>query len=318
VAPGTFDGTEKSIPVRIFVKKPYDALIHEGTQFWNASGISVSAGASGVKVQVESLAAVLAGGIAFETPEAARDREPATAETAFALYDDRTAAIEADYTKRARMLVEFEGSVRGLEVGAPVEVQGIPVGRVVEFHLVVDAATKTARVPVLIEIDAARIGIINLPPEEFGKFKLTEDLVALGWRAQLRPSSLLTGSLLVALDFFPNAPPAELVRTDTYPKFPTVPGQMESLTRSVSQTLDKLAALPLDDVVQGARQTLDAAQQLMRDADARSGPLLASLRETSEAADLALKGISASYGRDSQIRGDLGSLLRQLQDTGNR
>ena len=311
----SFDGVEKSIPVRVFVKEPYDALIHDGTQFWNASGINISAGPGGLKVELESLQAVLGGGIAFETPEAARVGEPAKANTSFALYDDRAAAIEAAYAERARLLVEFEGSVRGLEVGAPVEVQGIPIGKVVEFHLVVDAATKTARVPVVIEIDAARIGIINLPPGEFGKFKLTVDLVALGWRAQLRPSSLLTGSLLVALDFFPNAPPAEVVQTDTYPKFPTVPGQIESFTRSVSQTLDKLAALPLDEVVQSARETLGAAQQLMRDTNARSGPLLASLRQTSEAADMALNGMSASYGRDSQIRGDLGSLLRQLQDT---
>jgi paraquat-inducible protein B len=311
----TFDGTEKSISVRIFVKKPYDALIHDGTQFWNASGISVSAGAGGIKVQLESLEAVLAGGVAFETPEAARDGELAKTDATFALYDDRAAAVDAGYTQRARMIVEFEGSVRGLEVGAPVEVQGIPIGRVVEFHLVVDAATKTARVPVVIEIDAARASIINQAPDEFGKGRFAASLVALGWRAQLRSSSLLTGSLLVALDFFPNAAPAEIVATDTYPKFPTVPGQMESLTRSVSQTLDKLAALPLDDFVQGARQTLDAAQQLMNDANTRSGPLLASLNKTSNAAETVLKGIGTTYGRDSPIPGDLASLLRQLQDT---
>src|SRR5262249_42108584 len=40
----SFNGTEQQIPVRIFVKKPYDALIRESTQFWDASGISVSTG----------------------------------------------------------------------------------------------------------------------------------------------------------------------------------------------------------------------------------------------------------------------------------
>lgn len=311
----TFDGTQKSIPIRLFVKKPYDAIIHDGTQFWNASGINVTAGANGIKVEIESLEAVLAGGIAFETPEAAAVGEPAKAETTFTLYDNRAAAVEAGYTERARVLVEFQGSVRGLEVGAPVEAQGIPIGRVVDFKLVVDATAHTVRVPAVLEIDAARVGIVNQPPEAFGKGSLLRQLVALGMRAQLRTSSLITGSLIVALDFFPDAPPAEVVETDTYPKLPTVPTQMESLTRSVSQTLDKLAALPLDDVVQGARQTLDAAQQLMREANAKSGPLLTSLRQTSEAADMALKGINASYGRESQIRGDLASLLRQLQDT---
>lgn len=311
----TFDGTEKTIPIRLFVKKPYDALIREGTQFWNTSGISVSAGASGVKVEFESLEAVLAGGVAFETPEAARDRELAKADTTFTLYDNRAAAVEAGYTLRARAIVEFEGSVRGLEVGAPVEAQGIPIGRVVDFHLVVDAAAHTVRVPVVIEADMARVGLINLPPEQFGKGNLMRDLVALGLRAQLRSSSLITGSLLVALDFFPDAPPAEIVETDTYPKLPTVPSQMESLTRSVSQTLDRLAALPLDQVVSDVRNTLDAAQNLLRDANTRSAPLLTSLQKTSEAADMVLRSVGTSYGSDSQMHGELVNLLRQLQDT---
>jgi paraquat-inducible protein B len=310
-----FDGAQPRIPVRLFVKKPYDALVHDGTQFWNASGISVDAGAGGLKVQIESLEAVLAGGIAFETPEAAVLGEPARADTTFPLYDNRAAAIDASYTQRVRAIVEFEGSVRGLEIGAPVEAQGIPIGRVVDFHLVVDAASSKVRVPVVIEADIARIGIINQPPDQTGKGVLARQLVALGMRAQLRTSSLITGSLVVALDFFPDAPPAEIVETSTYPKIPTVPTQMESLTRSVSQTLDKLSALPLGEVMDGVRQTLDTAQQLMRDANTRSGPLLVSLNKTSEAAETVLKGFSTTYGRDSSIPGDVGALLRQLQDT---
>jgi paraquat-inducible protein B len=310
-----FDGAQPRIPVRLFVKKPYDALVHDGTQFWNASGISVDAGAGGLKVQIESLEAVLAGGIAFETPEAAVLGEPAKADTTFPLYDNRAAAIDASYTQRVRAIVEFEGSVRGLEIGAPVEAQGIPIGRVVDFHLVVDAASSKVRVPVVIEADIARIGIINQPPDQTGKGVLARQLVALGMRAQLRTSSLITGSLIVALDFFPDAPPAEIVETSTYPKIPTVPTQMESLTRSVSQTLDKLSALPLGEVMDGVRQTLDTAQQLMRDANTRSGPLLVSLNKTSEAAETVLKGFSTTYGRDSSIPGDVGALLRQLQDT---
>jgi paraquat-inducible protein B len=310
----TFDGTQKNIPIRVFVKKPYDALIHDGTRFWSASGITVTAGASGVKFRLESLAAVLGGGIAFETSDAEHDQEPAKADTTFALYESRDAAVEAGYVVRSRALVEFEGSVRGLEIGAPVEALGIPIGRVVDFHLVVDAAAKTVRVPVVIEFDAARVGIVNEAPGEFGKTKLIDNLVALGLRGQLRSSNLLTGALVVALDFFPDVPPAKVVETDGYRKIPTVPSQIENLTRSMSQTLDKLAALPLDQVVSDARSTLEAARQLLRDADTRSAPLLTSLQQTSEAADMVLRSLGSSYGSDSQIRGDLSSLLKQLQD----
>ncbi|MGO8920184.1 MAG: intermembrane transport protein PqiB [Stellaceae bacterium] len=308
----TFGGIDKPMTIRVFVQKPYDAFIHEGTRFWNASGISLTTGAGGFKVEVESLQAVLSGGIAFEAVKAAPQ---AKADTIFALYDDRGAAEEAGFTKRARMLVEFEGTVRGLAIGAPVEAQGITIGRVVDFHLVVDAAKKTVRVPVVCEIELDRVGVTNLPPEQLGKGKLMAGLVALGLRAQLRTSSLLTGELFVALDFFPDAPPAEIIETDTYPQVPTVPTQLESLTRSVSQTLDKLAALPLDDIVKDARKTLDAAQRLMVDANSGATPLLTSLRQTSDAADSVLKSMGSAYGRDSQVRGELSDLLRQLQET---
>jgi len=315
VISSTFDGTQKDIQVRIFVKKPYDALIKEGTTFWNASGITVTAGADGFKFELESLAAVLSGGIAFETPEKAQNNAPAAADAVFPLYNNRTAAVESSYTDRTRLLVVFSGSVKGLEIGAPVMAQGLPVGRVVDFRLVVDAAANTVRVPVIIELDVARFGIVNQPAAEAGKGNLLRQFVALGLRAQLKSSSLITGSLYVAMDFFPDAPTAEVAMTDPYPTLPTVPMDMENITRSVSQVLDKIAALPLDQVVSDVHGTLGEAQTLLRNANTRTGPLLTSLQETSQAAQLVLKSLGNSYGSDSQVRGELADLLRQLQDT---
>lgn len=311
----TFGGLNEPTTVRVFVRKPYDELVHDNTRFWNASGISIGAGAGGFKFEIESLQAVLAGGIAFETPDADGPGKPAKADTTFPLYDDKTAADDAAYTKRARAIVEFEGSVRGLEVGAPVELRGIKIGTVADFRLVVDAAHNTARVPVVLDLYLDRVGIINLPPEELGKGGLIADLVARGLRAQLQPASLITGQLLVAFDFFPDAPPAQIIATDTYPKLPTVPGEMAGLTRSLNQVLDKVAALPVEDVVWDLRKTLGAASQLMQDANVRLGPLITSLRQTSDAAEAGLKSLNAAYGRDSQTRNDIADLLKQLQGT---
>lgn len=340
----SFAGIDAGITVRVFIRKPYDAMIRNGTVFWNASGISVSTGASGIKVEMDSLQAILAGGLAFETPEAERAEEASKAGSTFPLYDDRAAAQEASYTKRSRAIVEFDDSVRGLEPGAPVEFRGIKIGRVVDYKLVVDAADAKTRVPVVIEMDFDRIGLINLPSGEFGSGKLAEQLVARGLRAQLRTGSFITGQLFVALDFFPDAPPAEIEQTDTYPKFPTVPTPLESVTRSVSAILDKVAALPLDEMVgnlsnilksvraridspeiadslRSLNEALSAAQHLLVDTQTQAGPLIASLRRASDAADTTLKRVdvtvasmNAGYGRDSQIRGEITDLLQQLQD----
>ncbi len=56
--------------IRAFVRAPYDSYVHDETRFWNASGVSVKLGGTGVEVQLESLKALLLGGIAFETPAA--------------------------------------------------------------------------------------------------------------------------------------------------------------------------------------------------------------------------------------------------------
>jgi paraquat-inducible protein B len=314
----SFVSIEKGFTVHVFVRAPYDGFVHQGTRFWNATGINLSSESGGFKVQMESLEAVLAGGIAFETPQSARDRSQLPADTVFPLYDDRATAQESAYTKRVSWMFIFDGSVRGLDVGAPVEMSGIKIGRIVDVHLVLDAEKKTVTVPVLCEIDLDRVGIINLSPEQirqFGSDDLSQKLVELGMRAQLRTSSLLTGSLFVALDFFPDAPPAKIELSGSYPKIPTVPSTMDSITRSINRTLDKVAALPLDDLVKSVRETLEAAQLLMRNTDTRVGPLITSLRQTSDEATLALKSVNSGYGRDSELRGELITVLRQLTET---
>ena len=59
----------KSVEITVFVDAPYDKYVTAETRFWNASGIDVSVGADGVDVRTESLAALLAGGLAFDAPD---------------------------------------------------------------------------------------------------------------------------------------------------------------------------------------------------------------------------------------------------------
>ena len=65
-----------SVSIRVFVRAPFDKYVQDQSRFWNASGVSVKLGAGGVELQLESLRAILLGGIAFDTPEEAG---PATA-----------------------------------------------------------------------------------------------------------------------------------------------------------------------------------------------------------------------------------------------
>ena len=88
----TSDG--KAVDLKIFVNAPYDRYVNPGTRFWNASGLDVSVGAGGVEVRTESLVALIAGGIAFDTPPFAASAEPAAANTTLTLYRDRATAMK--------------------------------------------------------------------------------------------------------------------------------------------------------------------------------------------------------------------------------
>ena len=94
----TLSDQDGSATLRVFVRKPHDALVHEGTRFWNASGVSVSLGSDGVRLQTESLEALLAGGVAFDVPPGGEGGALAKAGSAFDLYADQDAARAALYT----------------------------------------------------------------------------------------------------------------------------------------------------------------------------------------------------------------------------
>lgn len=79
------DATHVLITLRIFA--PYDRLVRPDTCFWNASGISMKLGLLGAKVHTESLESMVAGGIAFATPDDTAG-EAAPEGTVFPLYEE--------------------------------------------------------------------------------------------------------------------------------------------------------------------------------------------------------------------------------------
>jgi paraquat-inducible protein B len=198
---------------------------------------------------------------------------------------------------------------------------------VIDFDLVFDPATTSFHVPVTIDLEPERIRLASGDYDQYGQGRLLRELVARGMRAQLKSASLITGQLFVAFDFFPDAPEASIVPTATYPKLPTVPNEMENITRSVSETLDRVAALPLDAMIKEIRDILVSVQAVVgspdvKEAVKRSVPLLESLRQASDAAtitirraDSAMGSMETGYGDNSQIRRNLAELTRQLQDT---
>ena len=240
------DTNGEGLNVKVFVQAPFDQYVTPNTRFWQASGIDMSLSATGLRVQTESLMSILAGGIAFETPATGPLLPPADADTVFMLYNDRDEAFRPPPRDPYSFLLVFkQSSVRGLEAGAPVEIGGVTIGDVTEVRPQFDLNSMEFSVPVTISVDPQRYGVrfLNVPGGEDATVrhrKVMDILVAHGLRAHLKTGNLLTGSLYVAVDFFPDAPQASVDWAQNPPVLPTMPGKAEEIETSIADLMKNL------------------------------------------------------------------------------
>lgn len=256
----------EAVTIKIFINDPIDKLVYQNTRFWNASGLDFAVDAGGIRVNTESLVTILIGGIAFDTPANLEPGGLAEDGENFQLYESRERIFDKTYTDKTRWLLHFEGSIRGLTVGSPVEFRGIPVGQVLDINMEYDAAKKVFLIPVLIEIEQERIKVVGEMQDSDRKWQ-NDYLVEQGLRAQLKTGSLITGQLYVDLDFHPNAEPAQINWEGRYPQMPTVPTSIEEITTSLTHLLKKLEKLPIEQIGNDLRDTVQGAKRLVNSAE---------------------------------------------------
>jgi len=271
--------------VHAFIHAPYNRLVRKSSRFWNVSGVGLSLGAGGVKVEASTLQSLILGGIEFETPDLASAGKPVEEKTEFILFDSQEDIQQEAFTEKVKFILYFNSSVRGLNVGAPVEFRGIKVGSVLDIRLEFDTRTGDAYVPVLIDFELGRISPFDRdligPQLPFGKRRENlEQAVERGLRARLKTGNFLTGQLIVDLDMYPDTPVTLAGRGGDYLEIPTLPAQMEEISNSVTELVAKLQRLPLDTISEKLVSTLDGADKLINSGDLKVA--LTSLREASE------------------------------------
>lgn len=334
----TLSDADGTVSVRIFIRAPHDQLVHEGTRFWNASGIAVTAGSDGLKIQSESLWTLLAGGIDFDIPSGGEAGAPAKPDASYTLYEDAAAANDAIYLRKAHFLLHFQQSVANLKPGAEVRMQGIRIGQVADVHMEFDEATNRITVPVVVEIEPDRVKLQHETPTT-GTFEQKADaifarFVARGLRAQLGSGNLLTGQKVVNLDFVEGAPSMAMDQSGEYPEIPSVPSDdLDSVISSAKTLLASLqvtaakanAILASPELTQSLRSLDKSLANLDRiTADAREagvGRLISQLRDVADSADAALKQanttLAAAEGAVDGRRsdgGDLAGTMRELKN----
>jgi paraquat-inducible protein B len=319
------DKDGESITLRIFVRAPFDKFVRNSTLFWHASGIDFKLSADGVKINTESLLSILMGGIAFQTPDYDEESPQAEQNRNFMLFASMDEALKRPDNIVENYRLVFNESVRGLAVGAPVDLLGVTVGEVSKINVELDPASKKVAMAVNIRFYPERLrsrsSTSKIKP--INSHKLLDDMVKHGFRAQLKSGSLLTGQMYVALDFFPDAAPARINWNKNTPELPTTGGSMAQLQASVMMIAQKLEKLPLQELagdlhktVQRFDTTLKSADTLLKNIDASIVPearqALVDVRKTLDGANKALGEVKATMSTDSPLQVDLRDTLREL------
>jgi paraquat-inducible protein B len=311
------DSKGRGVSMTVFVNAPYDQNVGKNTRWWHASGIDVRLDSNGFKLNTQSLAALLVGGIAFETVSGRKPDAVAPSGSEFALAPAQASALREPDGAPITTVLYFDQSLRGLSPGAPVDFRGIVLGEVRSVGVEFDPVKKDFRMPVTVDMYPGRLGksfqktIADEQDRNAGPLVL-ERMVSRGLRGQLRTGNLLTGQLYVALDFFPNSKTIKL-DTSQYPlELPTVPNSLDELQTQIASIARKLDQVPFAEIGNNLRDTLKSANVLFKQLDAQVVPemkdTLGAARKTFGTADQLLQ-------KDSPVQSDLREALQQLTQT---
>ncbi|PVZ85810.1 intermembrane transport protein PqiB [Serratia sp. S1B] len=337
-----FDPKLRSMRYQLFIAAPYDQLVTSNVRFWKDSGIAFDMSAQGMRMEMASLATLFSGGVSFDVPEGWERGESVKEMADFALFDNQRSIQDSLYTVHQDYLVFFSESVRGLQTGAPVEFRGIRLGTVGQVPFYKEGMQQRLvsdfRIPVLIHIEPERLK--RQLGSNFNIAQYLKETESQGLRAALKSGNLLTGSLYIDLDFYPQEKPwkgpSELFG---YPVLPTTNGGLAQIQQKLVQTLDKINALPLNPMINEATKTLAESQKTMREmqktiqslndivSSKEMKALPADMQKTLQELSRSMKGFQpgspaynnmvADMQRLDQVLRELQPVLRTLNDKSN-
>jgi paraquat-inducible protein B len=326
-----FDAEARRMDQRIFIESPYDRLVTENTRFWSASGIDLRLDADGIRVNVESLEALLGGGVTFGVPEDLPRGNPVADDTAFNLYPDEDSARQGTFNRYLEYVLLVEDTVRGLSRGAPVEFRGVRIGTVAAVPWQFTASQPANRdgfsIPVLIRIEPQRLGIENQEVDLDEWEQRFRRLFNNGLRASLKSGNLLTGAMFVDINF--HRAEADSYEEETFSNkavFPITSAGFAQIESQVTSLLTKLNELEIEPLLAGldrnlatseamlneVRELSTSLQSMLDDPGTRSLP--SNLNATLVALQETLEGMSPDSSAYRELSGAAERLERMMRD----
>ncbi|MBL3527765.1 MAG: MCE family protein [gamma proteobacterium endosymbiont of Lamellibrachia anaximandri] len=161
--------------------------------------------------------------------------------------------------EKPRLILFFEGDVKGLDVGSPVTLRGVRIGQVEDIAVVFDSKDLSFDIPVIISVTRSKLGFEEgMAREKDGA--LLDRLIEQGLRARLNIQSLVTGKLEVELGFHPNSEAKRRGLSSEYPEIPTIPSNMEKIARVLED-------LPLERIARRTEEILAGIDKIVNDPD---------------------------------------------------
>lgn len=308
----------RGVTLRVFVNAPYDKFVGGNSRFWQASGLDMRLDAGGITLRTQSLATILLGGIAFGAPD--NENGPIAGEnTAFALAEDEGAAMKPPDGPAETVLLHFNQSLRGLSPGAPIDFRGVVIGEVKSIGIQFDRSEREFRMPVVATVYPDRLR--SRKPGEVAESRVTQRqrlrlLVGKGLRAQMRTGNLLTGQNYIALDFFPNAPKANIDIDKDPVELPTMQNSLDELQSQVQEIVSKVNKVPFEQIGADMRsalatlnKTLVSAEQLTRTLNNDVSPeITAAMKDARKTINAAERTLA----QDSPLQQDMRQTLQEL------
>ncbi|WP_321967811.1 PqiB family protein [Burkholderia cepacia] len=308
------DGT--GVTFKVFVNAPYDQYVGVNSRWWQASGVDLRLDSSGLKLNTQSLATVIIGGIAFQAPPGQDSGTNAPNNAMFRLASDETDAMRGPDGLPMQIVMNFNQSLRGLAVGAPVDFRGIVLGEVTGIGIDYDPKAKRFTMPVTMNVYPERLGKrfreTVQAKGDTARREILERLVEYGLRGQLRTGNLLTNQLYVAMDFFPTATRAKLKLDENPVELPTVPNTLDELQLQVADIAKKLDKVPFDQIGANLNSTLANADKLFKQLDTQVAP---EARDALSAAKQTFSTAEATLQQDSPLQSDVRGALKELTRT---
>ncbi|WFE71751.1 intermembrane transport protein PqiB [Halomonas sp. M1] len=326
-----FEPETRTMHHHVFIEDPYAQLVTDSTRFWTSSGVDFRLDADGVRVNVESLEALLGGGVTFGVPEDLPMGRPVEANASFSLYADEDSAREGTFNRYLEYVLLVEDTVRGLSKGAPVEFRGVRLGTVAAVPWNFTAPQPDSRaqfsIPVLIRIEPQRLGIENEDIDLEMWEERFQRMFGMGLRASLKNGNLLTGALFVDLNFQRDL--ADQYLAESFSErtvFPTVAGGFAQIQAQVTNLLDKLNGLEVEPLLAGLDRNLQASEsvlnevrevssamnQLLNDPDTQA--LGGNLNATLDELRSTLQGVSPSSPAYQELTTAIQRLDRLMRD----